>query len=78
MAPLRHGLAAPGSGSTPRPLGREGWALHLVANLKLPMRDKVETLERARSVLEEGGWKALRMRQLYHDRDEVTVVARSR
>ncbi len=58
--------------------GREGWALHLVANLKLPMRDKVETLERARSVLEEGGWKALRMRQLYHDRDEVTVVARSR
>jgi 23S rRNA (cytidine2498-2'-O)-methyltransferase len=58
--------------------GRAGWALHLVANLKLPMRDKVETLERARRVLEEGGWKALRMRQLYHDRDEVTVVARSR
>jgi 23S rRNA (cytidine2498-2'-O)-methyltransferase len=58
--------------------GRAGWALHLVANLKLPMRDKVETLERARAVLEDGGWKALRMRQLYHDRDEVTVVARSR
>jgi 23S rRNA (cytidine2498-2'-O)-methyltransferase len=58
--------------------GRAGWALHLVANLKLPMRDKVETLERARLVLEEGGWKALRLRQLYHDRDEVTVVARSR
>ncbi len=58
--------------------GREGWALHLVANLKLPMRDKVETLARARRVLEEGGWKAIRVRQLYHDRDEVTVVARSR
>jgi 23S rRNA (cytidine2498-2'-O)-methyltransferase len=57
---------------------REGWAVHLVANLKLPMRDKVETLETARGVLEAGGWKALRMRQLYHDRDEVTVVARSR
>ena len=58
--------------------GREGWALHLVANLKLPMRDKVATLQRAQAVLEEGGWKALRFRQLYHDRDEVTVVARSR
>ncbi len=58
--------------------GREGWALHLVANLKLPMRDKVQTLEQARALLAEGGWKALRMRQLYHDRDEVTVVARSR
>jgi 23S rRNA (cytidine2498-2'-O)-methyltransferase len=49
-----------------------------VANLKLPMRDKVPTLVRARAVLEEAGWKALRIRQLYHDRDEVTVVARSR
>jgi 23S rRNA (cytidine2498-2'-O)-methyltransferase len=58
--------------------GREGWALHLVANLKLPMRDKVETLARARRLLEEAGWKAIRMRQLYHDRDEVTVVARTR
>jgi 23S rRNA (cytidine2498-2'-O)-methyltransferase len=57
---------------------REEWALHLVANLKLPMRDKVPTLVRARAVLEEAGWKALRIRQLYHDRDEVTVVARSR
>lgn len=58
--------------------GREGWALHLVANLKLPMRDKVQTLARARGLLEAGGWKALRFRQLYHDRDEVTVVGRSR
>jgi 23S rRNA (cytidine2498-2'-O)-methyltransferase len=58
--------------------GREGWAVHLVANLKLPMRDKVPTLVRARALLEEAGWKAVRMRQLYHDRDEVTVVARSR
>jgi 23S rRNA (cytidine2498-2'-O)-methyltransferase len=58
--------------------GQQGWAVHLVANLKLPMRDKVETLARARGLLEEAGWKALRMRQLYHDRDEVTVVARSR
>jgi 23S rRNA (cytidine2498-2'-O)-methyltransferase len=58
--------------------GRQGWALHLVANLKLPMRDKVPTLVRARALLEAGGWKAVRLRQLYHDRDEVTVLARSR
>jgi 23S rRNA (cytidine2498-2'-O)-methyltransferase len=58
--------------------GREQWALHLVSNLKLPMRDKVATLARARAILEEGGWKGVRLRQLYHDRDEVTVVARSR
>jgi 23S rRNA (cytidine2498-2'-O)-methyltransferase len=57
---------------------RAQWALHLVCNLKLPMRDKVQTLAQARKLLEEGGWKALRLRQLYHDRDEVTVVARSR
>jgi 23S rRNA (cytidine2498-2'-O)-methyltransferase len=56
----------------------DSWALHLVANLKLPMQDKVETLAQARKLLEAGGWKAIRMRQLYHDRDEVTVVARSR
>ena len=58
--------------------GKEGWAVHLVANLKLPMRDKVPTLQTARGLLEAGDWKAVRMRQLYHDRDEVTVVARSR
>ncbi len=58
--------------------GRAGWALHLVANFKLPMKDKVETLAKARRLLEEAGWKAVRFRQLYHDRDEVTVLARSR
>ena len=57
---------------------RAQWAVHLVCNLKLPMQDKVQTLAQARKLLEEGGWKALRLRQLYHDRDEVTVVARSR
>lgn len=56
--------------------GRRGWATHLVANLKLPMKDKNPTLLRLRHVLtEEGGWQGLRVRQLYHDRDEVTVTA---
>lgn len=56
---------------------RKGLASQLVANIKLPMKDKLPTLFRVRHSLEEGGWKQLRMRQLYHDRDEVTVTARS-
>ncbi len=56
--------------------GRHGWATMLVANLKLPMKDKLPALWRARATLEEGGWKDVRVRQLYHDRDEVTLTAR--
>ncbi|WP_434388774.1 23S rRNA (cytidine(2498)-2'-O)-methyltransferase RlmM [Melittangium boletus] len=56
--------------------GRRGWASHLVANIKLPMKDKNPMLLRVRHVLvEDGGWQGLTMRQLYHDRDEVTVTA---
>ena len=55
---------------------RRGWATQLVANLKLPMKDKNPILWRARGILEEGGWRGVKMRQLYHDRDEVTVTAR--
>jgi 23S rRNA (cytidine2498-2'-O)-methyltransferase len=56
--------------------GRRGWASHLVANIKLPMKDKNPLLWRVRHVLtEEGGWRGLTVRQLYHDRDEVTVTA---
>jgi 23S rRNA (cytidine2498-2'-O)-methyltransferase len=53
---------------------RRGWASFLVANLKLPMKDKNPVIHRARSLLEEAGWAPLRVRQLYHDRDEVTVM----
>ncbi|MBZ4416765.1 23S rRNA (cytidine(2498)-2'-O)-methyltransferase RlmM [Myxococcus sp. RHSTA-1-4] len=56
--------------------GRKGWARHLVANIKLPMKDKNPVLLRVRHTLEqEGGWEGLTVRQLYHDRDEVTVTA---
>lgn len=56
--------------------GRRGWATHLVANIKLPMKDKNPILVRVRHILtEEGGWQNLTIRQLYHDRDEVTVTA---
>ncbi|QDE92005.1 methyltransferase [Myxococcus xanthus] len=56
--------------------GRRGWAQHLVANIKLPMKDKNPILLRVRHTLvQEGGWEGLTVRQLYHDRDEVTVTA---
>jgi 23S rRNA (cytidine2498-2'-O)-methyltransferase len=59
--------------------GRRGWASHLVANIKLPMKDKNPILLRVRHTLtEDGGWKGLSVRQLYHDRDEVTVTAHRR
>ncbi len=54
---------------------RRGWALQLCANLKLPMTDKLPVLHRARHLLTAAGWRSLRVRQLYHDRDEVTVLA---
>ena len=59
--------------------GRRGWASHLVANIKLPMKDKNPLLLRVRQTLtEDGGWQGLTVRQLYHDRDEVTVTAHRR
>ena len=55
--------------------GRSGWATHLVANIKLPMISKNPVLFRVKKTLEEGRWTQVKMRQLYHDRDEVTVTA---
>jgi 23S rRNA (cytidine2498-2'-O)-methyltransferase len=57
---------------------RNRWADFLVANLKLPMKDKNPVIHRARHALSAGGWHAVTVRQLYHDRDEVTVTARLR
>jgi 23S rRNA (cytidine2498-2'-O)-methyltransferase len=55
---------------------RRGWATQLVSNIKLPMKDKLPTLLRVRQTLEASGWHRVKMRQLYHDRDEVTISAR--
>ena len=55
--------------------GRRKMATVLVANFKLPMNDKNAMLWRIRHVLTEGSWEQIKMRQLYHDRDEVTVTA---
>ncbi len=55
---------------------RRGYAAQLVANIKLPMTDKLPVLLRVKQTLADAGWRQLKVRQLYHDRDEVTVTAR--
>jgi 23S rRNA (cytidine2498-2'-O)-methyltransferase len=54
--------------------GRRRHARFLVANIKLPMKKKVEYIGRVKEILETGNWRDLRVRQLYHDRDEVTMA----
>ena len=55
--------------------GRWRKARVVVANIKLPMDRKAEFVRRVREILEGGGWKDLRTRHLYHDRDEITLTA---
>jgi 23S rRNA (cytidine2498-2'-O)-methyltransferase len=55
--------------------GRNRWARSLVANVKLPMKQKAEFAARVRKVVEGGGWRDVRARHLYHDRDEITLCA---
>lgn len=57
--------------------GRHQWATLLVANFKLPMKRKAEMVRDVRATLEKGGWRGIRTRQLYHDRDEITLTARA-
>lgn len=57
---------------------REGWCRSAIFNLKLPMKKRwdetVLCLDLFRA--QAGELKALRARQLYHDREEITVFAR--
>lgn len=53
--------------------GRRSWARQLIANIKLPMKKKAEIVRQVLEILEAGGWNGLKARQLYHDRDEVTL-----
>jgi 23S rRNA (cytidine2498-2'-O)-methyltransferase len=55
--------------------GRRRWARFLIANLKLPMKKKAAMVEQCRGIVAAGGWRQVRCRQLYHDRDEVTLTA---
>ena len=54
----------------------EGWSRETIFNLKLPMKKRWEEVERCRGIIDEalgGGGYYLRMKQLYHDREEVTA-----
>ena len=55
----------------------EGWARHVIFNLKLPMKKRFEEVERCSQIIDEAlGDRAnravLQIKQLYHDREEVT------
>lgn len=54
---------------------RRGWARTLVSNIKLPMTKKAAIVREVREIVHGGGWKRVRTRQLYHDRDEITLTA---
>jgi 23S rRNA (cytidine2498-2'-O)-methyltransferase len=54
----------------------EGWCRETIFNLKLPMKKRWEEVQRAREIIDTtlgGGGYFLRMKQLYHDREEVTA-----
>lgn len=55
----------------------QGWCRHAVFNLKLPMKRRHAEVQQCLALLQEqtGGALTLRCRQLYHDREEVTVAA---
>jgi len=60
----------------------EGWCRETIFNLKLPMKKRWEEVLRCRGIIDEalgGGGYFLRMKQLYHDREEITCyLARQR
>ncbi len=54
----------------------KGWCRESIFNLKLPMKKRWEELERCRGIIDEalgGGGYYLRLKHLYHDREEVTA-----
>ena len=54
---------------------QRGWARQMIANVKLPMKKKAQILAQIRETLKSSGWAGLRARQLFYDRDEVTLFA---
>ena len=60
---------------------REGWTDRCIFNLKLPMKKRFEQVERCRAIVREamqanGRPFELRIKQLYHDREEVSGFCR--
>ncbi len=58
----------------------QGWCRHAIFNLKLPMKKRWQETERCLSLFAEqaGQPLTLRAKQLYHDREEITVFASTR
>ena len=56
---------------------REGWCRHAVFNLKLPMKKRWDETRLCLALVAAGRRRPLhvRARQLYHDREEITVFA---
>ncbi|MDH5822167.1 23S rRNA (cytidine(2498)-2'-O)-methyltransferase RlmM [Luteimonas sp. RD2P54] len=56
---------------------REGWCRHAIFNLKLPMKQRWQETRRCLDLFadEAGAPLTIRARQLYHDREEITVFA---
>jgi 23S rRNA (cytidine2498-2'-O)-methyltransferase len=53
----------------------KGWCRECIFNLKLPMKKRWEEVQRCREIIDEalgGAGYFLRLKQLYHDREEVT------
>ena len=60
---------------------REGWTERCIFNLKLPMKKRLEEVNKCRAVIEHalqmtGREYEIRIKQLYHDREEVTGFCR--
>lgn len=55
--------------------GKRRWARTLCANVKLPMKQRARFAAEVRKIVEGGGWQDVRTRQLYHDREEITMSA---
>ncbi|KHL58974.1 23S rRNA (cytidine(2498)-2'-O)-methyltransferase RlmM [Xanthomonas cannabis] len=56
---------------------REGWCRHTLFNLKLPMKKRWDETRLCLDLFEQQAEKSLtvRAKQLYHDREEITVLA---
>ena len=59
---------------------REGWCRHAVFNLKLPMKKRWDETRECLALFEQQSQRPMlvRARQLYHDREEITVFATAR
>src|SRR5262249_51714883 len=55
--------------------GKRRWATALLANLKLPKKRGARFPRQVLDAVKAGGWQDVKGRQLYHDREEITLAA---